>query len=139
MRLNNIIRISSVPSASLSGYLRLGETEATFNADAPFRALSGIRYPSQLTVSDKREDGAAVFTAKLVFLACGDWMEDARRLAFLCETSDGDKYLIGTGESPYPVITQQQVHPDNYSDSQLTEVTVTWLSAHIPPKIRFFG
>ena len=57
-------------------------------------------------------------------------------MAYLCETVDGERYLIGNNERPYPVVTQQENHPESYSDSQLTEYVISWNSTKKPPIIR---
>lgn len=43
--------------------------------------------------------------------------------------------LIGSPERPYPVGTVSKNHPDNMTDNQLSEVTVTWTDIHDIPII----
>lgn len=136
MQINNIIKISYVSCQLISGFLRLSETEAKISDDIPFCELLNFKKPAALTISDKVEDGNRVYQSKLVFLYCDHWLKNAMRLAFLCETADGVRYLIGTDERPFPIITQQENHPNNYSDNQLTEVTVSYSSGNFPPIIK---
>ncbi len=135
MKLNNIIRISVVPLSLIGEVTLVSLSEARLGSEVPFRDLSAIKKPAQLTIADKIEDKVRLFQSKLVFYSCEDALVDLDRSAFLCEAIDGKRYLIGTGDRPYPVVTQQENHPSNGSDSQLTEVTVTWTCTKRPPII----
>ena len=136
MKLNNIIKISTVDCQKIGGMLRVSATEVKMNAYfdfSSFEEIADIRKPAALSVEEKIEDGQRLFNTKLVFYICEDWIEDIKRKAFLCETIDGDRYLIGTEERPYPVVTRKTTHPNNYKDNQLTEVTVTYTSDKMLP------
>lgn len=134
MNLNNIVKISVVPSHQLIGYSRISDSEASYNEDTFFSALE-IKQPAQLTITDKIEDKQRIYTSKLTFKICKKWIRNAHHISFLVESMSGQKYLIGTDTHPYPIITQQEIHPDNYKDNQLTEVNVTYNSVLIPPII----
>lgn len=138
MILNNIISISSVPSQLITGFRRTSETDAVISKDVTFTPVEYIKRPAQLVISDKIENGNRIYTAKLTFQTCVEWMADTDRLAFLCRSIDGKYYLIGTDERPYPIVTQQQVHPKDYSESQLTEVSVSYSAPQICPIIKGF-
>lgn len=136
MELNNIIKIFVVPCKQIAGLFRISETEAKINDDIPFKEFGNIKRPASLIISDKIEEGNRIYQSKLVFYTCNKWLVDITRNSFLCETIDGTRYLIGERKRPFPVVTQQQTHPNNYSDNQLTEVVVNFTSSKIPPIIR---
>lgn len=136
MKLNNITKIYSVACKSVKGFVRVSETAARVSSDGtPWVLLEGVKYPAALTVSDKIEDKSRLFTAKLSFSTCEEWLSGNEKTAFLCVTADGDRYLVGTDERPYPVVTQQQNHPEEGKSTQLTQVTVQWTVPFLPPKL----
>lgn len=136
MNINLITRIFIADCSAISGYLRLSETEAKIADRSVFKELTCIKPYALLGITDKTEDKNHLYTAKLVFQTITPWLTGAQKKSFLCETVDGDLYLIGISHRPYPVVTQQQIHPNNTSDSQLTEVTVTWDTPKMPPVLR---
>lgn len=134
MNLNNIIRVYVCPCESITGLVRVSKNEALVNRGAFFTPIEDMKYPCQLTISEKTNDKCKEYTSKLVLNTCEDWFDDGRH-AFLCETADGDTYLIGSNERPFPTVTVTETHPDNGKDSQLNEVTIQWVSPQKPPKI----
>lgn len=129
----NIIAIDRVPVSSLLGFQRTGIGRVKLDAAIPWQQMS-IRIPARLTISDKIEDGVRLHTAQLVFRCCED-ITDLGRWAYRCKTAAGQYYLIGTDERPYPVGTVTTNHPDNMTDNQLCEVTVTYTSPEQLPYI----
>lgn len=124
-----------VPCSKIVGFIRASEVEGRLPENIPWKEIEGIKRPASMTISDKLDNGTRTFNTKLTFYIWDDWMKGASRLSFLCLTVEGDKYLIGTGQRPYPVITQQQVHPDKGTDNQLSEVVVEWNNWFMTPKI----
>lgn len=119
--------------SSLSGMKMVSKTEAVLSSGIEWQPLT-IKPHAQLTVSDKVEDKNTVWTAKLVFKACGEF-GDRGPWAYRCRLKDGSYRLIGSGGRPYPVTTVTENMPENISDNQLCEVTVTWQSPHFVPYI----
>ena len=131
--LQNIIAIDCVPVKSITGYERISELFAQVDDRTPWQSLP-IKVPAQMKISDKIEDGVRIYTAQLVFRTCEERM-DLKRLAYRCCTASGKYLLIGTPERPYPVSTVTQNHPDNMTDNQLDEVTVSYTSTTRIPYI----
>ena len=96
--------------------------------------LENVKYPCQLSISEKLQDKCKEYTTKLVINTCDDWFDEGHN-AFLCETADGKDYLIGSDERPYPVVSIVQTHPEKATDSQLTEASIQWVSSKKPPII----
>ena len=134
MKLNNIIKIYSCPCEKITGLIRTSSSEAKVDENANFTLIENVKYPCQLTVNEKTDDKCKEYTSKLILHTCDEWFDD-RRYAYLCETVEGDKYLIGTAERPYPTVSVSKTHPDNGKDSQMTEVTIEWKSGKKPPRI----
>lgn len=129
----NVIAIDRIPVTSLTGFIRKSASSVILDAGIDWQSLS-IKVPARLTISEKIEDGVRQHTAQLVFRTCED-VGNLGRWAYRCRTADGRYLLIGTPERPYPVGTVTRNHPDNMTDSQLDEVTVTWSSSHRIPYI----
>ena len=129
----NIIAIDRVPVFSLLGFQRTGVNSVKLDANTPWQSLS-IKVPARLTISDKIDDGVRIYTAQLVFRSCEE-LNDLGRWAYRCKTADGKFYLVGTDERPYPVGNVTTNHPDNMTDNQLSEVTVSYTSGSPIPYI----
>lgn len=132
--LRNIIAVDRLRVSSVTGYARISEDSIRVGSDLAWQSMP-IKVPARLTVSDKIGEGVRLYTAQLVFRTCED-TGDLGRWAYRCHTADGKLMLIGTPERPYPVATVTKNHPDNMTDNQLDEVTVTWTSCHRIPFIK---
>ena len=129
----NIIAIDRVPVTSLTGFERTGTCSVRIAAAVPWQPIN-IKVPARLTINDKIEDGVRQYTAQLVFKTCEEPGNRGRQ-AYRCKAADGRMLLIGSPERPYPVGTVSKNHPDNMTDNQLSEVTVTWTDIHDIPII----
>lgn len=124
--LKNVIAIDRVPCNLLTGVFRKSASEVTIPQSIPWEELC-ILTPAKLSYNNKVENKITVWQSQLVFKTreekdwTGNW---AYRLTLV----DGQKLLLGDGIRPYPVTLMNQNLPDNLSDSQLTEVTVTYNS-----------
>lgn len=83
-----------------------------------------IVVPAKLSINNKVVDKNHVFDYQLVFKTCQK-LEVRGHWAYAVDLADGCRLLIGSCSRPYPVTVSSQTIPDNLTDSQLTEVTVT--------------
>lgn len=124
--LRNVIAIDRVPCELLTGMFRKSASEVTIPQDIPWEELCIVK-PARLSYNNKVENKNTVWQTQLVFKTkeeldwTGNW---AYRLTLV----DGWKLLLGSSERPFPVTVMSQNLPDNLSDSQLAEVTVTYNS-----------
>lgn len=130
---NNIISIDCIHVGLLLGFRRISVSSVEISESLRWRSID-IKIPARLTVSDKIEDGVRLHTAQLVFRTCED-IHDFGRWVYRCHTADGQSILIGSPERPYPVSNVTRNHPDNMTDSQLNEVSVSWVTPHEIPYI----
>lgn len=130
-----VTSVERTPVTSLPGMTRVSKCEVSLPAGIQWEPLK-IKPHAVLTVTDRVEDKATIWTAKLVFKTCEQWVE-RDRYAYRCRLSNGQYRLIGTDERPYPVVSVQENMPENVSENQLNEVTVTWQSACFIPSIRY--
>lgn len=136
MILKFINSIQILPASFLKNMLRVSASEVILDtADLPFTNIA-FKKPAQMTISDKVDDGNRLFTVKLQFSTILDWLPKFNRVAVVATAVDGTTYLIGTDKQPFPMITQQQNHPDAYKESELTDITVTWSTPVMPPTIK---
>lgn len=127
-------KVERVPVISLSGMKRISKTVVELPSGVSWQPLN-VKPHAQLTISDKQEDKNTVWSAKLVFKSC-DEFEDRDRYAYRCILSDGRHILIGSDERPYPIASVNENYPENVTENQLNEVTVSWQSPHFIPYIQ---
>ena len=119
-------------------------------ADLIYQALSG--YPTTLSTNlitpitqngssiceleQSPDNNTQIEKAKLTFSTL-DSIPISTPLAFLIETVNGDNYVIGTRERPYPTIKSSKTTSKPEGDPAVTryEVTFTARKALIPYKI----
>lgn len=130
----NIIAIDRVSAGAIVGLRRLTASSVQVSALTHWESIP-IRVPARLTISDKIEDGVRIYTAQLVFRTCEELGDTARKV-YRCKTADGRYYLIGSNDRPYPVSTVTSNYPDNMTDNQLDEVTVSYTSSGKIPYIQ---
>lgn len=132
-QINIITAVDRIPVTSLQGMIRMSATNVSLPSGISWQSLK-IKPHAQLTISDKVEDRSTVFTAKLVFKTC-EQFGDRDRWAYRCKLSDGRYRLIGSDERPYPIASVVENMPENVTENQLNEVTVTWQSPRLIPYI----
>lgn len=93
-----------------------------------------INVPAKLSIINKVEAKNTIFTSTLVFRTCEDFSYRGH-LCFRVRLANGQQLLIGTSDRPYCVVSVNDTIPDNLTDSQLQEVTITLTSSKKPPQI----
>lgn len=81
--------------------------------------------PAKLSINNKVVDKNRLWEYKLVFRTCKD-LHVAGHWAYLLKLANGKCIILGSKQRPYPVTVSSKTLPDNLSDSQLWEVTVSW-------------
>ena len=128
-----VTKVERTPVTNLQGMTRISKTGVRLPSGISWQPIH-IKPHAQLSVSDKKEDGVTVWTAKLVFKTCEEF-GDRGRWAYRCLLHNGQYRLIGSDERPYPVASVLESMPENVTDNQLNEVTVNWQSTHFIPNI----
>lgn len=122
-----VTAVERTPVTSLQGMKFISKTTAQLPSGISWQPLE-IKPHAQLTISDKVENKNNIWTAKLVFKTCQEFV-DRDRWAYRCRLLDGRYRLIGTDERPYPVASVSENMPENVTENQLNEVTVNYQSA----------
>lgn len=128
-----VTAVERTPVTSLQGMKFISKTTAQLPSGISWQPLE-IKPHAQLTISDKVENKNNIWTAKLVFKTCQEFV-DRDRWAYRCRLLDGRYRLIGTDERPYPVASVSENMPENVTENQLNEVTVNYQSARFIPYI----
>lgn len=84
--------------------------------------------PAKFSCSNKVSDKARLYEYMLTFKSCEE-LEVAGHYAYALEMADGSKCVLGSDERPFPVTVSSRTLPDNLSDSQLWEVSVSYAVA----------
>ena len=81
--------------------------------------------PAKLSINNKVVDKNILWEYKLDFRSCQDLQVDGH-WAYVLKLANGKWLTLGTKDRPYPVTVSSKLLPDNLSDSQLWEVSVSW-------------
>lgn len=128
MEMNNIIKISVARCDEIGVVVRRSENTIEIDSPFVFSEISCFKKPASLVTEEKTDDSGRIYQAKLTFSVPGKRLPDMKRHVFLCETLSGERILVGSDKRPYPIVSQSENHPGNYTDSQLTTVTVEYSS-----------
>ena len=79
-------------------------------------------------MDDSIENKEKVYTSVVSFQTPNKTPAGVSRLAFRLTTIDGNRFLLGTSERPYPIIKESNPFPGKVGDSTLKSVTITWKS-----------
>ena len=129
----NIIAIDRCRADQLIGLRAVDASHVVISEQTPWTPIP-IQIPARMTLSEKVESGVRLYSTQLQFRTCGD-PRDHGRWVYRCKTADGRHLLVGTDGRPFPVSSVTTNHPDNMTDSQLHEVSVTFTSARKTPEI----
>ena len=129
--LRNVIAVAVVPASYLEGMVTVKPGVVDIQDHVTWEQVK-IQVPAKLSIINKVEDKNTVWTTTLTFRTCED-RSDRRHACYLVTLASGEKLLIGSCQRPYPVTTVSDSIPDNVTDSQLQEVTVTLTSHSRPP------
>lgn len=129
-----ITAVDRIPVTSLQGMTRISKTSVRLPSGICWEPLA-IKPHAQLTISDKVEDKNTIWTAKLLFKTCEEFV-NLDMYAYRCRLSNGQYRLIGSDERPYPVASLTDSMPENITDNQLNEITVSWSSPRFIPNIQ---
>ena len=120
--LKNIIAVYRLKVSELTGVTTKGKGLVTV---PPLTwEMMRIQVPARMSINSKIDGKNTLFTAQLTFRTC-DEVDDRGHWTFMLLLANGRKMLLGTAARPYCVIQVQQTMPDNMTDNQLNEVTVT--------------
>lgn len=90
------------------------QSQALVREPIPWQEIPLVGLAS-LEVTDKVENGVRIYTSKLTATLCKPFLHPKRPSAFRLTDVQGKQYLLGTAQSPYPLISQIESIGENAS------------------------
>lgn len=94
---------------------------------APWRTLSIVGLAA-LETTEEIENGVRLHTTKLSATLEETIVFPERPVAFLASSVNGSRFLIGTAQRPFPLVTQNSILPSNSAENCITELVVNFTS-----------
>lgn len=121
--LKKVIEVARVPVKMLAQIELVGHDSVRLPENLDIEYLS-MKLPASVTIVDKIEDHVRIFEHTLKFRTCQS-LESNHRYAYVIKLIEGERFLLGTKERPYPVTTVQDSYPENVTENQLLEISVS--------------
>ena len=77
-----------------------------------------------LETTEEMENGVRLHTTKLSATLEETFVFPERPIAFLASSVNGSRFLVGTAQRPFPLITQNTILPSNSAENCITEMVV---------------
>ena len=90
---------------------------------APWRTLPIVGLAA-LETTEEMENGVRLHTTKLSATLEETFVFPERPIAFLASSVNGIRFLVGTAQRPFPLITQNTILPSNSAENCITEMVV---------------
>ena len=90
---------------------------------APWRTLPIVGLAA-LETTEEMENGVRLHTTKLSATLEETFVFPERPVAFLASSVKGSRFLVGTAQRPFPLITQNTILPSNSAENCITEMVV---------------
>lgn len=127
--IQNLIKIEECDCSELFNAGIFSEQKCFLTANVNFEEINTV---GNIQVSDESsyESNELIWTTTITYKVKTKAPQAWRRKAFRMTAIDGTKFLVGTGERPFPVIKESNPYPDKPTGTTLMTVTVTWKSRH---------
>lgn len=123
--ISNINRISFIEARRLRNITVIPGRGVMMNYWRDFAELPLVNLAS-MEISSKVENKSRLFTTSIKALLSEHFDIANRKLAYLVTTVLGDRYLVGTDESPFPVSNTTDTFPDKASDTSGCTLSVEY-------------
>lgn len=123
--LSNLKKIEVIETRLLQNMTIIPGLGVMLNFWRNFTELPLVNLASMEIVS-KVENKSRLFTTSIKALLSDHFDLANRKLAFLVTTVNGDRYLVGTNESPFPVANTTDTFPEKESDPSGCTLTVEY-------------
>jgi hypothetical protein len=95
------------------------------NVNESFTKLNTVGL-SQVETDEEFEDKEKVYTQTLTATLTEKFEINKNKYCFRVTTVDGERYIIGTGYKPYPIITFSGLFPNNADDKSGYTMSVNY-------------
>ena len=136
MKLNNIIRIERTSASSLE-VDRISLEEVIVPDNVVWSKIDCVT-PVKVESTEKDDRKSSIYTIKVTLQLNKEekWRGIPGMYAFKLTSVDGNSYLIGMPERPYPIIESSNVHPAKVSESQGRTIAIEYQSTFDIPLIK---
>ena len=123
--LHNIVALSCIECRLLQNLTFIPGQGVMLNYWRNFQELPLVGLASG-EVTSKVEDKSRTFTTTINALLSDHFDVANRHLAFLITVADGDRYLVGTAEKPYPIVNTSDALPGKATDQSGCTLSVEY-------------
>ena len=123
--IKNIKSISFIESRMLSHITIIPGVGVTLNYWRDWQELPVVGL-SECVVTSSVENKSRLFKTKLTAFLCRHFEVNGRHLSFIITTVDGERFLIGTNEPPYPVVNTEDIMPSRETVRSGCSLTVEY-------------
>ena len=93
----------------------------------PWRTLPIVGLTA-LETSEEVEDGVRLHTTKLSATLEETFVFPEQPVVFLASSVNGSRFLVGTAQQPFPMVSQNSILPSNSAENCVTELVVNFTS-----------
>lgn len=122
--LKNIVAVSAIEASQLEGTVIIPKEGVFLMYNRNFLSLPLIGLASCEIVSETGNKSRLYKTTLSGLLSDFPAIDTSRPVAFLIEAVDGDRYLIGGPEHPYPIVNTSEALPGKAQDPAGCTLTV---------------
>lgn len=121
----NIKKIEKASANELLSLVVLPGYRAFTPSDIVWTEIPMIK-TAEMQIQDKIENKQRIFTTNVKLLTANLLNFEASDIVFKVTTIDGRSFVIGSSQSPYPVLTNSMEFPKEYSGKSGNTVTITY-------------
>lgn len=125
--LRNIVKVSYIDSRILQDMTVIPGMGAIIGDGLNFVRLPIVGLGG-CEITSVTDDRSKKYTSVLSCLISEDFDPANRPLAFMMVTLQGERFLLGTGEPPYPIVNTVDSLPSKMSEPSGCRLTVQWTS-----------
>ena len=122
MKLRNIKRVFYSNSADAPHQISSDKVRVVLSA---LTEIPVQPFP-KLEISEKKEGGQRVYTAKLTLKTTDDTLSSLDRKVFYALDINGMVWILGSRTRPYPIVTKSVSLPESAQDNQLNSFQIDY-------------
>jgi hypothetical protein len=126
----HITRVERIPCADLVSLVYIDRNHVKIPSDVKFIDINIVGL-AQMSVDDDIDNLQSITTSTLKFNLCPLDNVYGRFYAYRLTSANGQRYLVGCSDRPFPVSKCSRPFPDSASGSVLQSITVT-LKSTVP-------
>lgn len=126
--------VAWVAASHLAGLHIIGVDKCVLPSGVSFQPICIDKHP-EMSVTDEVEGNIRLFNTSLTFLSPDYQTSSAAPRAFLVTDEDGQRWLIGTDTTPFPVVVSSSPRPRDPATVSCPTYEMRWKSPLQPLKV----